>query len=141
MERQTNIILRKIKMSRWIFYCFKQSIIQLLKPPNNHRRSHLRFSEHSKQWQSFVQHLNYIVPLFVKLFFLVCGLLRDCSLCWDRCNGTWHLHLTGPYYVAIGRVLIWVIRWIGWGALPIGFPHSQVELQCFSEARERQQVH
>ena len=34
-----------------------------------------------------------------------------------------------PCYVALRRVLIWVVRRIGCGALSIGFPHSQVELQ------------
>ena len=45
--------------------------------------------------------------LFSKVFF-VSALLRDCSLCLDSWNGTWHLHLTQPYLLALGRVLIWV---------------------------------
>ena len=40
--------------------------------------------------------------------FLVSTLLRDCSLCWDRWNGMWRLHLTWPCILALGRVLIWV---------------------------------
>ena len=38
-------------------------------------------------------------------FFLVSALLRNYSLCWDRWNGTWHLHLTRPCLIALGRVL------------------------------------
>ena len=34
--------------------------------------------------------------------------LQDCSLCWDCWNGIWHLHLTRPCLVALGRVLFWV---------------------------------
>ena len=36
------------------------------------------------------------------------ALLWDCSLCWDRWNYTWHLHMTRPCLVALGWVLIWV---------------------------------
>ena len=49
--------------------------------------------------------------------FFVSALLWDCSLCWDQRNGTWHLHLPRPCYVALGQVLIWVIHRIGWGAI------------------------
>ena len=45
------------------------------------------------------------------LFFFVSALLQDCSLCWDRWNGTWHLHLTWHCLLALGRVLIWVKCW------------------------------
>ena len=43
-----------------------------------------------------------------KKYFLVSALLRDCSLCWDRWNGTWHLHLTRPCLLALGWVLIYI---------------------------------
>ena len=52
--------------------------------------------------------------------FLVSPLLQDCSLCWDRWNGTWCLHLTRPCLLALGQVLIWVKCRIGCGALSIG---------------------
>ena len=66
--------------------------------------------------------------LTLVVFFLVSALLRDCSLCWDRCNGTWHLHLTRPYYVALGG--FWSGSFVGlvWGALSIGF-RNQSSLQ------------
>ena len=55
-------------------------------------------------------------------FFLVSALLRNYSLCWDRVNGTWLLHVTRPCLLALGRVLIWVCCQI-------------VEFWCFSKLR------
>ena len=37
-------------------------------------------------------------------FFLVSALFQNCFLCWDHWNGTWHLHLTPPWYVALGWI-------------------------------------
>ena len=88
------------------------------------------------------RHERFIFMLITSLmcriifFLLVSALLRDCSLCWDLWNGTWHLHLTRPCYIASGQVLIWVVCWMGWGALSIGFPHSQVELNGSPRQRE-----
>ena len=36
---------------------------------------------------------------FIKMFFFVSALLRDCSMCWDHWSSTWHLHLTGPCFM------------------------------------------
>ena len=44
------------------------------------------------------------------VFFLVSAHLWNCFLCWDCWNGNWHLHLTRPCYVALRRVLIWVVN-------------------------------
>ena len=56
---------------------------------------------------------------FLGLVFLLSTFLWDCSLCWDRWNGTWHLHLMHPCLVALGRVLIWVERRINSKAFTI----------------------
>ena len=71
-------------------------------------------------------------------FVFVSALHQNCFLCWDRWNGTWRLGLTWLNYVALGRVLIWVISWIGRGALMCSldnFPENLVYyffvLQCY----------
>ena len=56
--------------------------------------------------------LNYITWAWNYVFF-VSALFRNCLLRWECWNSTWLLHMTRPCYVALGRVLIWVVSRIG----------------------------
>ena len=54
--------------------------------------------------------LNYMILLLWLLqcrdhyyYFFGSAFLRDCSLCWDRWNGTWRLHFTRPCGCDLGR--------------------------------------
>ena len=51
-------------------------------------------------------------------------------------ENTWHLHLTRPCYVALGRVLIWVVSRIGLRSFVNWVSSFPSRAQCFSEARE-----
>ena len=53
-----------------------------------------------------ISHFQYSITQ-VAAFFFLSALLRDCSLCWDRWNGTWHLHLTRPCFIS-SRAGTWI---------------------------------
>ena len=68
------------------------SILSMIK----NRKNCIFFEDNVIFWHKSANKQNTIIWKAFFFFFLVSALLRDCSLCWDRWNGTWRLHLTRP---------------------------------------------